>query len=393
MKNLMTWIQDAPRLRAGLWAGLAFALAGCDRSEIAVYKVAKESSTPTSPAMATGEGVATAPLTWTLPAGWQEVTPGQMRLAQFAVAGPDGKKAEVSIVMMGGTAGGELSNVNRWRGQVSLPPVAAEELSKLGEKVEAASAETKLYDFSGTTPAGDKARILVASIQRDDASWFFKMTGDENLLAGQKPAFLGFLKSLKFSPASSEGESASASEGTAPLPAGHPPLSSGSATLPADHPPIGGAMPPPPGVNPTKPSWTIPSSWTEVPATQMLLAKFSTTQDAAPAEVTISAFPGDVGGLAANVNRWRRQIGLAELDEATAKQAVTSVEVSAEKGSLVDMTGTDAKTGRPARLIGVAVPHGGQTWFFKIMGDENVVARERDAFLKFIQTVKLPHAP
>jgi hypothetical protein len=28
------------------------------------------------------------------------------------------------------------------------------------------------------------------------------------------------------------------------------------------------------------------------------------------AEVTVSAFPGDTGGLLANLNRWRGQIGL-----------------------------------------------------------------------------------
>ena len=172
MKKHTTWIRFTPPLRAGLALGLAFALAGCGRSEVTVYKIAKESSAPAAPGaaalppMAAGEGVAAAPLTWTLPAGWQEVTPGPMRLAQFAVAGPGGKKAEVSIVMMGGTAGGELGNVNRWRGQVSLPPVAAAEVSKLGEKSETAGAETKLYDLVGTSAAGDKARILVVALER-----------------------------------------------------------------------------------------------------------------------------------------------------------------------------------------------------------------------------------
>ena len=125
----------------------------------------------------------------------------------------------------------------------------------------------------------------------------------------------------------------------------------------------------------------------------MLLAKFSTGQDAARADITVSSFDGDVGGLTANVNRWRGQLSLAPVDDAAVNQAVTSVEVNGEKGSLVDMNGTDAKTGQPARLIGVAVPHEGRTWFFKILGDGKVVASERDAFLKFVQTVKLPHAP
>ena len=379
MKKFVAWIQFTSIWRAGLAAGFALVLAGCDRSEVKVYQVSKESSTPAQPGMAAmptmtaGESSTSAPLTWKLPAGWQEVKPGPMRLAQFAVAGPGGKKAEVSIVMMGGSAGGELSNVNRWRGQVSLPPVTEAEVSKLGEKAEAAGSETKLYDMAGTVSSGDKARILVTSVSRGDESWFFKMMGDDEFVVSQKPVFMEFLKSLKF------GEAASAPEATVALPAGHPP--------------IGGAAPQIQSADPTKPSWQIPAGWNEVPPTAMLLAKFSAGQGTAKADITVSSFDGDVGGLTANVNRWRGQISLAPVDDAAANQAVTSVEVSGEKGSLVDMNGTDVKTGQPARLIGVAVPHEGRTWFFKILGDGKVVASERDAFLKFVQTVKLPHAP
>jgi hypothetical protein len=107
----------------------------------------------------------------------------------------------------------------------------------------------------------------------------------------------------------------------------------------------------------------------------------------------VSSFPGDVGGLLANVNRWRQQVKLPAIDEAGLAQAVSQVEMQAGKGSLVDVNGTDAKTGQKARLVGVAVPHGGQTWFFKMLGDEPVVAREKDAFLKFVQSVKYPNAP
>ena len=62
------------------------------------------------------------------------------------------------------------------------------------------------------------------------------------------------------------------------------------------------------------------------------------------AEVAITAFPGDVGGVLANVNRWRGQAGLAPVDEAGLGQATTSIEsnglhflvVDAEGGSSAD---------------------------------------------------------
>lgn len=144
---------------------------------------------------------------------------------------------------------------------------------------------------------------------------------------------------------------------------------------------------------PGKPAWTVPAGWTEELPTQMLLAKLSVTDQDARAAITVSSFPGEVGGLLANVNRWRGQVSLPPISEADLPNAVAQLETQAGKASLVDLIGTDANTGRTARLICVVLPHAGQTWFFKIMGDEQVVAREKDAFLKFVQSARFPDAP
>ncbi len=93
---------------------------------------------------------------------------------------------------------------------------------------------------------------------------------------------------------------------------------------------------------------------------------------------------GDGGGLAANVNRWRGQLGLPPITEVL----TTSIEIAGGKAEVVDMSGTDAKTGQPSRLVGAIVPQTGQTWFYKLMGAGAVVERENDAFIKFVQSVK-----
>src|SRR6185436_15915682 len=98
-----------------------------------------------------------------------------------------------------------------------------------------------------------------------------------------------------------------------------------------------------------------------------------------------STSAGDGGGLVANVNRWRQQLGLGAVSEAEVGNSLTSVDVSGGKATLVDMTGKDAKTGEPARLIAAIVPRQGQTWFFKLMGDAKVVEREKDAFTSFVR--------
>jgi hypothetical protein len=38
--------------------------------------------------------------------------------------------------------------------------------------------------------------------------------------------------------------------------------------------------------------------------------------------------------------------------------------------------------------VGVMVSQSGQTWFYKLMGNAKVVESQKDAFTKFVQTVK-----
>jgi hypothetical protein len=90
--------------------------------------------------------------------------------------------------------------------------------------------------------------------------------------------------------------------------------------------------------------------------------------------------------LLANVNRWRGQLGLPPVtQEDEFQKMVSSVDAANGNAQVVDFTGTDSKTGKPARLGGAIVPQNSQTWFYKLMGDEQIVAQQKDAFIKFIQ--------
>jgi hypothetical protein len=70
---------------------------------------------------------------------------------------------------------------------------------------------------------------------------------------------------------------------------------------------------------------------------------------------------------------------------------VTSLELPGGKATLVDVAGT--KGGEKTRLIGAIVPRGGRTWFYKLMGDEQVASQQKAAFVKFVETIHYPDAP
>jgi hypothetical protein len=300
-----------------------------------------------------------------------------MRAASFRVTGKDGKTADVGVVPLPGQAGSDLDNVNRWRGQVSQAPATEDELAKLAVPVQIAGEPARLFEQSGANPgSGDKSRILAAILRRAGTAWFFKMTGDDELVAQQKLAFIEFLKSYSFSdtPAST---SASAQP---ELPPSHPPISGVSAAPPAN----AGAS-----SSQDKPEWQAPAGWKEVAGGQFLVAKFQLTGvDNAQAAVNVSMSAGDGGGLLANANRWRGQLGLTPLAESDLSLSVQSLDVAGGKAKFIDMKGTDARTSQKASLRGAIVSQGNQTWFYKLMGDESVVEREKEAFTKFVQTVK-----
>jgi len=134
-------------------------------------------------------------------------------------------------------------------------------------------------------------------------------------------------------------------------------------------------------------TWTAPSEWKAKAATAMRKGTYTISGDAgASAELAITAFPGDVGGTVANVNRWRGQLGLSPLPDADVSTGLTQVEAHGLTATVVDFANPAASP--PQRIVGAMIPFGGATWFFKLMGPEAIVAGAKPAFLKLLQTVQ-----
>jgi hypothetical protein len=182
-----------------------------------------------------------------------------------------------------------------------------------------------------------------------------------------------------------------------PAPAVMPP-SSGQAGLPADHPPIGGGAMPPGGsdmANTAVPTaggsdltWTAPASWTPKAGSAMRKGSFSVKGAGAEADLSITAFPGDTGGLHANLNRWRGQVGLPPASPAELDAALQHVDGQGLHFEVIDLVGTGGNA--PTRLLGAITNYNGNSWFFKLTGPDALVAGEKPAFLAFLQTVKTP---
>ena len=100
---------------------------------------------------------------------------------------------------------------------------------------------------------------------------------------------------------------------------------------------------------------------------------------------------GGGGGLEANVNRWRGQLGLGPLS-AEEIDALPRVPVLGSEAPLVEARGeyTDmaGESHEDHALLGTIVARGGSMLFVKMVGPRAEVEAERGRFLAFVQSLE-----
>ncbi len=333
----------------------AILLVGCEKDEIKVYNAPKdepphqqvaEDNSADNP-----HGTENRPrhqLSWKLPAGWKETGADGINQATFQVPGSGGKTAEVGIAQLSDLSGKDAILVNLWREEAGLADLKDEEAIKELHPVEVGGEKGSLFEVSGTSKNGPM-EMVTAMVHHPDGSWFYKLAGEPSVVEGQKTAFIAFLKSIQIKealPMTAEQPAAAASE----EPAG-------------------------------KFNWSVPAGWKTVAPNQMQVARFSMPgKNQEKAEVFVSVFPSDTGGRLANVNRWRRQIHLPEVNETDLASLVSPLDPANSEAMLVDMTNNNQ------RLIGAIVPREGQYWFYKLLGDAGAVAPEKESFVAFAKS-------
>jgi len=132
-------------------------------------------------------------LTWSVPSGWQEEPGSGMRVVSFMLV--DNPEAiDVSIVSLGGMAGGVGANLSRWAKQIELD-VTSQDLDQLISRAPVvktkAGAVATVFDFTklqeGQPPSTKST--MAAMIELGEATVFVKMTGTIEAVLANKQAF------------------------------------------------------------------------------------------------------------------------------------------------------------------------------------------------------------
>jgi hypothetical protein len=245
------------------------------------------------------------------PESWRPSAGTKMSVAAFRV-GADEDAPEITVTPSGGSVD---DNINRWRGQLGLKPAEADELKQTTKEKQNGDVKIVIVDLTGP--------------------------GSGKMAAGKA--------------------------------AGRPPF--GDKAPPFAHP--GGAPKPPL-------SYTTPEGWKEGKQTQFSLAAFRAGEGPEAVDVTVSALGGTAGGLLTNVNRWRGQVGLPDWTEEQFSKEAATMMVAGGPAAYVDSgAGPSGK-----RIVGAVLPRGGQTWFFKMSGPAEAVAKQKPAFEAFVKSVR-----
>lgn len=279
---------------------------------------------------------------WSTPNGWVELPTTALRAANFRPGGD--VDAECYLTLLTGDAGGLAANVNRWRSQLGLDPVDAAALERL-PRAPLLGADAHLVEFSGTWRGMDgKASrtewsLLGLLLVDPRGSAFLKMTGPAHVVARERANFLALAASFGDA---NEPEGARANDGM---------------------------------------TYTVPAGWERAPDRPSRAFGFYVDGTKDDVQCYVTRLDGDAGGALANVNRWRRQVGLEEID-ATALAAAPAVRFAGRDAILVEADGPKGS------LLGAVACGPAGSVFVKLVGPPERVHPQRSAFLAFCESSK-----
>ena len=99
----------------------------------------------------------------------------------------------MTVIPLPINSGGKLANVNRWRDQIKLKPIDAEQLKKDAKEDKVGALAATYVKLVGADNS-----ILGFMVERGNQVWFFKMTGPKELVEKQEAAFVDFCRSVEF---------------------------------------------------------------------------------------------------------------------------------------------------------------------------------------------------
>jgi hypothetical protein len=135
---------------------------------------------------------------------------------------------------------------------------------------------------------------------------------------------------------------------------------------------------------------TPPDGWIKQAATSMRQLSYRVEgDDGASTDVSLVILRGAAGGKLVNVNRWRDQQGLPAVTEETLKDHSETLATPLGEALVVDIEGLleggDPK--KDGRMLGAIVDRGKDGWFFRMRGNSELTAAQKETFLNWVKSI------
>lgn len=331
----------------------SFGLCACEDEQIRVYQAPKDTPPPAkirqlmNPTVrsrhhdfASERATPSKEPIWSAPDHWLAQPGSGLRLATFLI-GPPSQQAELKIIPLPNTpeSRSPIANVTRWRRLMGLPVASNQQMEQSVNKISVAGHRASRVDLLG--PPDDqqaRQRRVVVILPMPDRVWFFDLIGPATTIEVESDSLQQFLASIKFD---------------------------------APKAPI---------------TFNAPDNWqmhqTPQPPRQVA---FTVNDGMHQGEIAVVMFTGNVGTALDNINRWRKQVGLTAIDN-DEKQPIELIETVNAAGNLLDLIGPRTERSHPQRMLVAVIGHGDNVWFFKMMGPDPLIQKEKPRFVSFVQS-------
>ena len=132
-------------------------------------------------------------------------------------------------------------------------------------------------------------------------------------------------------------------------------------------------------------TWDILENWEETSGNNFALATYKINDKVFDAEISITMFPGNAGGVKNNVNRWRRQLELPELDIESINKNAEIRSNSLGKFSIYKII-NDQKP--ETAFLCMIQSSGDNTIFIKLKSTFNGINRLKNIFYNFCFSIR-----
>ena len=302
-------------------------------------------------------------VSWKLPPNWGENPDLSGPMAgSFHVKTKSGPQGRIGVMPFRENVS-TVDVANMFGREMGYPPFTQENLAPfLQEKKIGDRTFEWLYLNSKVDIASSPPRTaLLALLRQENDTWLFPFIADQKLVREESENFIQFLKSCSLR---SEKNKPILAKSPAPLPKISKSISTKSPKNPW--------------------SWSKPSSWSEGKASSMRVGSFKVTgPNGTQLDISVTSFPGDVGGLLANVNRWIGQIDLAPIQKTSLDQYCSSITLAGNSAHLVEAYGEEKGV-----LAGILFLEK-ESWFFKLMGNRSLAEKEKSNFISFLNSISL----